>query len=329
MALTNSQYDALMRTYNDKQFRNQFLTEQRKEEVYHSLPQLKSIDDQIASVSVASVRSQLTGDVTRAEALKNDLHRLLQQKEQLLTDGGYALDYLEPDYSCPDCHDTGYINGKRCHCFKQAAINMVYTQSNIADILQKENFSTFSYEYYSSKVTDSVTGRTSLENAQRAVADAKSFVHNFGEKGGNLFLYGDTGTGKTFLSNCIAKALLDESYSVIYFTAFQLFDIFEKNVFDKNEDALEANENIFNCDLLIIDDLGTEFANSFTTSQLFQCLNERLLRGRSTIVSTNLSLKQIAEIYSERTFSRITSNYKLIKLFGDDIRIAKKFKNNK
>ena len=128
----------------------------------------------------------------------------------------------------------------------------------------------------------------------------------------------------TFLSNCIAKELLDAGYSVIYFTAFQLFDILSKGVFEKDADAIAAHQNIFDCDLLIIDDLGTELSNSFTTSQLFLCVNERILRQKSTIISTNLNLEQIAEIYSERTLSRISSNYSFIKLFGDDIRIKKR-----
>ena len=126
------------------------------------------------------------------------------------------------------------------------------------------------------------------------------------------------------MSNCVAKELLDRGHSVIYFTAFQLFDILSKGVFEKDEDALAAHQNIFTCDLLIIDDLGTELSNSFTTSQLFLCLNERILRKKSTIISTNLGMNQIADIYSERVLSRISSNYTLLKLFGADIRILKR-----
>ena len=131
-------------------------------------------------------------------------------------------------------------------------------------------------------------------------------------------------SARLFLSNCVAKELLDRGHSVIYFTAFELFHVFEKNVFERAQDMALPYQNIFDCDLLIIDDLGTELSNSFTVSQLFLCLNERILRKKSTIISTNLGLNQLAEIYSERTFSRISSNYTMIKLFGDDIRIKKK-----
>ena len=136
--------------------------------------------------------------------------------------------------------------------------------------------------------------------------------------------YGNTGTGKTFLTNCVAKELLDRGNSVIYFSAFSLFDILAKNTFGKHPEIAGDYHNIFNCDLLIIDDLGTESPNSFTVSQLFQCLNERILRKKSTIISTNLSLKEIADIYSERISSRITSSFTLLKLYGEDIRILKK-----
>ncbi|MGN0291664.1 MAG: ATP-binding protein, partial [Lachnospiraceae bacterium] len=223
-----------------------------------------------------------------------------------------------------DCQDTGYIGQERCHCFKQAAIDLVYTQSNLKSILEKENFSTFSFSYYSKEQTNPATNLSALETAEIAVAECKRFIADFDKEFSNLFLYGDTGVGKTFLSNCVAKELLDNGHSVIYFTSFELFHIFEKNVFERDRDMKESYQNIFDCDLLIIDDLGTELSNSFTVSQLFLCLNERILRKKSTIISTNLGLNQLADIYSERTFSRISSNYTMIKLFGDDIRIKKK-----
>ena len=135
--------------------------------------------------------------------------------------------------------------------------------------------------------------------------------------------------GKTFLTHCVAKELLDQTFSVIYFTASQLFDIFAKKQFEKDEDAARDYEHIYDCDLLIIDDLGTEFANGFTISQMFVCLNERLLRGKSTMISTNLSLDDLNNMYSERVFSRITSAYTVLRITGDDIRIQKKLMGRK
>lgn len=326
MALTNAQYDEIMRGYQSRQLHNRHLTQERLDEVYAKVPQLKSINDTIASLSVEAARKKLEDDNLSYNLLKKKIADLRSEKKSLLLAGGYDEDYFEPVYTCVDCKDTGYINGEKCHCFKQEVINVVYSQSNIKNILSRENFNSFSYEYYSDEEINPTTGLSSLDTAKRAVEECLHFIKDFDNKPKNLFFYGNTGVGKTFLSNCVAKELLENGYSVIYFTAFQLFDILSKGVFDRDADAIAAHQNIFDCDLLIIDDLGTEFANSFTTSQLFLCVNERLLRQKSTIISTNLNLNQMIDMYSERTWSRISSNYTLIKLFGDDIRIQKKLR---
>lgn len=324
MALSNAQYDEIMRGYQSRQLRNKDINIQRQLWGYEKEPALKEIDDTIATLSVASARKMLDGDTNALSELKNKLSELRAQKASLIKGLGVEPDYFQPVYTCPDCKDTGFINGNKCHCFKQEIINVVYSQSNIREILSRENFSNFTYDYYSPEDIHPVTKLSALETAKRAVAECKHFIEDFDNKPKNLFLYGDTGVGKTFLSNCVAKELLEQGKSVIYFTAFQLFDILSKGVFERDADAVAAHQNIFDCDLLIIDDLGTEFANSFTTSQLFLCVNERILRQKSTIISTNLGMNEMAEIYSERTMSRISSNYSTIKLFGDDIRIKKR-----
>ncbi len=328
MPLSNSQYDMIIREYNAKQLRRQHIVNDRIKEVYEKDQRLKAIDDKISSCSLSQAKKLLNGDITALPKLRTQLSDFRQQRLDILKELGYSEQYLEPSYECPDCKDTGYIGSERCHCFTQRAIDLVYTQSNIRSILKNENFDTFSYDYYSETEINPATGQSSLQTIKNAVKECRKFIREFDACHSNLFFYGDTGVGKTFLSNCIAKELLDTGHSVIYFTAFQLFDIFKRNMFQKEteEDIIAAHQNIFDCDLLIVDDLGTEMPNSFTVSQLFLCLNERMLRRKSTIVSTNLSLTQVAEIYSERVFSRISSSYIILKLFGDDIRIQKKFR---
>lgn len=327
MALTNPQYDSILRKYQDKQLRNHQIVRQRQERLYQEIPALAQLDSQMAEYSVAGAEGLLSGDADASRRLKKQLQVLKKQRYSLMAEAGYPPDYLTPPYDCPDCRDTGFIDGKKCHCLIQASIDLVYAQSRLGDILEKENFDHYSFSYYSNDIVDEASQMTSLECAHNAFDLAKKFVHNFTREGGNLLLYGDTGTGKTFLSNCIAKALLDRGISVIYFTAFQLFELLEKEVFHKDVAAKDSHEQIFSCDLLIIDDLGTEFSNSFTTSQLFLCLNERLLYGKSTVISTNLSIKQLQDLYTERTSSRIISQYTPIKFFGRDIRIEKKLNN--
>ena len=324
MALTNSQYDEIRRGYDERQLHNKDILASRTQEVYAKLPEIQEIDHSIAENAVSSARKLFDGDENAISVLKAQLASLRLRKAELLKSAGYPESYLQPIYTCQDCKDTGYINGAHCHCFTQQAIDMIYTQSNIKEILASENFSAFSFDYYSDEEVSSATGLTSLETAKAAYTTCQNFVDKFDSNFSNLLIYGDTGTGKTFLSNCIAKELLDKGHSVIYFTAFQLFDILSKGIFDKDNKAIDAHQNIFDCDLLIIDDLGTELVNSFTTSQLFLCLNERILRKKATLISTNLNIGQIADIYSERVLSRIAGHYTIIKMFGDDIRMKKR-----
>ena len=328
MALTNAQYDEIMRGYDKRQLQNKYIHDKRIEEAYRKAPRLREIDSEIASASVRQAYRLMDGDENALAALRLAIEDYKEERAALLSTLGYPLDYFEPIYTCPDCHDTGYIDGQKCHCFKQAIINTVYSQSNIREILSRENFSTLSFDYYSDEQKNPATGLSALATAKLAVTNCHEFIDNFENKPKNIFFYGNTGVGKTFLSHCIAKELMDSAYSVIYFTAAGLFDILAENTFGKrqNKDS-DVFEHIYDCDLLIIDDLGTELPNSFTVSQLFICLNERILRQKSTIISTNLALDDIKTIYSERTFSRISSNYTILRITGDDIRIQKKLLN--
>ena len=328
MGLNNSQYQAIMRDYEQKRFRSHDRLTQHFKNVYEKLPEYQALDESISSLSVQYGKRLINGDENALASLKEELAILTKSKKELLKSAGFPADYLEPVYECEDCKDTGYIDGVKCHCFKKAVSRLLYSQSNLSEILSVENFDTFSVDYYSNNYIDNVSGRTSRELIEEALLVCKDFVRTFGSEHKNLFIYGDVGVGKTFLSNCIAKELLEEGFSVLYFSAPALFDVMAHHVFDKNDiDAHNMYEFIYDCDLLIIDDLGTEYTNSFVSSQFFSCINERLLDKRSTIISTNLSLDSLADQYTERAFSRITSKYTMLKIIGDDIRIKKKLLN--
>ena len=148
-------------------------------------------------------------------------------------------DYLELTYSCPDCHDTGFIGDKKCHCFKQAMVDLLYRQSNIHDVLKRENFDTFDIRYYSDTKNRSL-GVSPRENIQAVLSTCHDFIDHFDEQSRNLLFYGDTGVGKTFLTNCIARELLDASHTVIYLTAFHLVDILQNNTFGNDDHYFTA-----------------------------------------------------------------------------------------
>lgn len=328
MGLKNYQYNKILREYDTKQFKSRHELEARKTALYEHLPALKALDDEMVTNSVQSARLAIMGDEAAIERLKQANIDLSMRKMELLIEHGYPGDYLTPRYECSDCNDTGYVGNEKCHCFKQAIVDLVYSQSNIKSVLEKENFSTYSMDYFSTDDVDPISGLTPRANAQRVLAACKHFIDTFDTSYRNMLLYGNTGVGKTFMANCIAKELLDRGHTIIYLTSFQLFNILEKQAFQKDEEGQEADNQlsyILDCDLLIIDDLGTELSNSFTNTKLFLVINERHLRAKSTIISTNLPIESIKSNYSERIYSRITSDYMCLKLFGDDIRIKKRF----
>jgi len=330
MSLKNAQYNTIIRQYDLIQLDNNYRLGKRLEEVYTAIPEYQALDGEIPLISAAYARTAVTQGAFDSDKLHQELAAIAKKKNQLLIDAGYPDDYLMPVYNCKDCKDTGYIVMddsaiEKCHCFKQAIVDLVYSQSNIKARLDKENFKHFNLTWYSGQ-KDKKLGISPREQIESVLKTCKTFIRNFDKTPANLLLYGHTGVGKTFLSYCVAKELLDTAHTVIYLTAFQLIDILEANAFgnDGKDDSVENMfDYIFDCDLIIIDDLGTEMNNSFVTSQLFLCINERILHGKSTIISTNLSLEDLKERYSERIFSRIISDYQILPIIGEDIRVKK------
>lgn len=326
MALSNSQYEAIRKEYQRTRDENRILAEARLREVCEAVPEYLPLSESVSTLSVARARRMLEGDEDALSGLHQELAELACRRKCLLAEHGFPEDYLEPIYRCPDCQDTGYVTSDqglktKCHCFRQQEISLLYAQSHIQELIERENFSVLSYEYYQGE---------DLRRFEAAVGISRKFIREFGEVCRNLFFYGTVGTGKSFLSGCIARELLQRGCSVLYFSAAGLFDALARYTFDgRLKDSLQDFcEDLYGCDLLIVDDLGTEITNSFVTSALFSCLNERHLRGRSTLISTNISLEELRDRYSDRIFSRISSGFTLCKLTGPDIRILKKRLSN-
>lgn len=322
MYLKNAQFQEILRLYDEKQARQRRLLESHRQEVFEAIPEYARLEEEITGLWASAARAAARkGD---PEPFSGRIPSLAGQQQQLLTEAGYPADYLEMHYDCPICRDTGFIDGRKCRCFTAAATELLYRQSSIKDVLEKENFSSFRLDYYSDR-PDPRLGISPRDNMRSVLKACRQFIDCFEDHSDNLLLYGDTGVGKTFLINCIAKELLDAGYSCIYLTAPQLVEIMERSAFRRDEDAddyeQDTGEYIFDCDLLIIDDLGSELNNAFVNAQLFECLNTRLTAGRSTLISTNLRPEELQDTYSERISSRLLSSYEVLWIFGEDIRM--------
>jgi DNA replication protein DnaC len=330
MSLTNMQYDEIIRSYNRTQLENQRDLNERINTLFDKLPRIKEINDEISSMSLETTKLILSENSNGSELdeFKQKLELLRSEKAELLKKNGFPSNYLDIHYKCKDCKDTGYVDNKKCHCFKKAEIEILYNQSNIRDILAYENFNYFNIDYFNDFDIDSATGKTPKANMVGVLDICHNFVDNFQNKErkySNLLFFGKTGVGKTYLTHCIAKELIERTSSVIYLSAINFFDILSKSEFSKNDEASKnKSSQIYSCDLLIIDDLGTELSNSFTNSALFNTINDRILNYKSTIISTNLVFSELMERYSERLTSRLAKEYTFMKIYGEDLRHKRK-----
>lgn len=331
MGLTNYQYNQIIRQYDDIRSANAGRLEDRKSEIRRRLPEYTELERKAVDLSISCATRTLSSDSAEAAAniaaLDKELAIISKQKKEILVRAGYPINYLDAVYSCPDCKDSGYIGNRRCHCFKQAMVDLIYRQSNLKGILERENFKTFSLDFYSKESIDPVTGDSSYNIMKENFEKAQNYVNEFGTKreAENLILYGTPGLGKSFLSNCIAGALLEKGVTVLYLTSHSFFEAMARDIrrAEEPEEPSTSSDYILSCDLLIIDDLGAELSTAFTISKFNYCLNERLLRNKATILSTNLMLENIESFYGDRNFSRIIGNFTPMYFFGDDIRIQK------
>jgi len=323
MPLTNAQYDQLERAYGRRRQQAAAEREERLAEAYERARGLREADEEIADLAFARARDRVSGNAAQEACHAERLAALRAKREEILREAGFPADYTELRFACPDCRDTGYVDGEPCACRRRAVIELLYDQSAIRDNLLRENFSTFRMAWYDEYAVDAATGLTHRELMEKNLAASRQFIESFGGEPQNLLLMGQAGTGKTFLSNCIAKELLDRYIPVLYLSAPQLFEILARQAFERGAGDQTADQ-IFTCDLLIIDDLGTELANAFVSSRLFYCINERILRRKSTLISTNLSMNDMLQIYSERVTSRLMGSYRILRFPDQDIRLKKR-----
>ncbi len=323
--LTNGQYEEFMRIYASRRDKNARLLKQRREEVVSRIPAFRDLEEMSGQVALKALRQQLMPDTddpgdSGIMSARDELERIRIKKREVLTENGYPADYLDPVYDCPDCRDTGFIDTGRgrtkCHCFRQMELGILYDHSRLSLLIKTNNFDLLREDYYEGE---------SLLLFRNALSNCRTFLDTFDEAAPNLLFYGPTGTGKSFLSICTAGEILKRGKTVLYFSAADVLEKisgYAQNAEEKQQ-IQDLVKELSETELLVLDDLGTEINNSFISSRLFTIINERILKGLSTVISTNLPLDELRSRYSDRVFSRITSNYLVCKLTGPDIRMSK------
>ena len=329
--MNNLDLKNLLKEYEQKRELANRECEKKIEDFYLKNPKLSNLIDNINKTSINLSKSILLNNKDQINFLQKKLEELKNEKINILKNLNISSDFFEPKYECKKCNDTGYLlnnNNIMCSCLKQKLINLQYNKSNIYN-LEKDNFETFNENLLSNtanetKYNSKISPRDNIKNIKKI---AIKFIENFDdpiEK--NLLFTGNTGLGKTFLSNCIANEMLKKGKTVLYQTAPIMLDEIIDYRFGKKDNFIY--ENILNADLLIIDDLGTETLNSIKFTELFNVINTRLLNQNNhitkTIISTNLLMQNLYEIYEERICSRLIGNYNICLFYGEDIRIKKK-----
>ena len=327
----------LLLEYEQKKRKAELDAENRKTALYTKFPELEEIEEKLNNIAINTAKNILNGNSSSLDSLNNNVILLKKKKEELLKKLNIPDNYLEPNYDCKICKDTGYIQNEGygssfCPCLKQKLLDISYNKSNISN-LKQENFDTFNANIFSDKAEPEkynmkISPRKNILSIKQKCIE---FVEDFDNPDcKNLLFTGNTGLGKTFMTNCIANELIKKGKNVLYQTAPVLLEtvIDEKMNKYKNANQEDFYKNVLEADLLIIDDLGTECINSMKLSELFTILNTRLLnlnnKVTKTIISTNLNINNIFKNYEERIGSRIAGFYDIYYFFGDDLRFRKK-----
>lgn len=335
--MDNSLLKQVLKEYDDKRTRAIIEAENRKKELMQVNPRLQEIDKELTTNSIQTSKAILLADSKEKNSLLASLKKknntLIKEKNDFIKNLSKENNYLNPHFECKLCKDTGYVqkDGKlsMCSCLKQRIFDIAYNKSNMGN-LERENFSNFNIRIFSDKADKNLykSNLSPKENMQIIKEKAKTFIENFDDpEEKNLIFTGNTGVGKTFLTNCIANEMLKLGKTVLYQTAPVMFDEINDAKFGRENARFDLYENILNVDLLIIDDLGTEKITDSKITELFTIINTRLLNQNhkitKTIISTNLNVDELFKTYTTRIGSRLAGNYRFLRFFGDDLRFKK------
>ena len=296
---------------------------QHLQQAYNQVPRLRQIDQQLRMTMAKTAQLAFTtgGDITAALEQVREENLALQAEREMLVRTHFEEGFLDESSICSRCGGSGYLGSTMCECLAELCRQ---EQKKELTILagSKENFSHFRLDYYSDMI-DSRYGASPRAIMERNFRKCRQYAALFTEHAGNLLFVGGTGLGKTFLSACIAGVVADRGYSVMYETASHLFTKLEKAKFSGSEEDRQAAEKLSHCDLLIIDDLGTEMPGQFVTAALYNLLNDRLLAGKPMVISTNLNVEEMARRYSPQIASRLHGSFDRLTFVGEDIRVMK------
>lgn len=310
-----------IKEFEKKRLYSEKKAEVNKNKIYGEIKDLEKLDKRISDLGMQSLQLLHAGDYSNKNDIFRQIEELKEKKATLLKEHKYFEKDYRPKYSCNICNDSGIVNGEYCICFKQSVASKLYNQTSLETILEKENFENFNLELFSNKAQKG--GKSPRANIKKIYQDCVLYTKNFNENSTNLFFTGSTGVGKTFMINCIAADLLKKGIYIIYMISSDLIDLIRKSRLSEYSSVIDVSfvEALNSCDLLIIDDLGTENATDYAVDELFNLLNKRILSNKKIIISTNLTLNELDDMYSIRIFSRIMGCFTPYNFIGNDIRI--------
>lgn len=321
MGYNQENFRRIREEYSRKYLQVQEAASQRREEIHAILPEIKEIDSQLSDMGLRIMQAALQNDNYEAAVaqIEAESRALEQRRAQVLVKNGFPANFTAPQYECEACGDTGYVDYKMCDCMRKKLIMAGYASSGIGTLMQTQSFANFSLDYYKS---DRMTHLLMQSNLERAKQYAASFHP---AKSDNLAMFGGTGLGKTHLSTAIAREVIEGGWDVVYVSCVDMFADYEAQRFGNSTGTPTGADlsRYTDCDLLIIDDLGTELTNQFTTSCLYGLLNTRLNRHLPVILSTNLETEEFRKRYWDRITSRVLGNFTILPFKGTDIRRQK------